>query len=75
MKEMQSLSLEIKRLTGGKADQYRDWVITKYLPNIESDLTGWSNEIQNIIEYGNTYSLRKTVRANSRFSKWPARNC
>lgn len=59
MKEMQSLSLEIKRLTSGKADQYRDWVITKYLPNIESDLTGWSNEIQNIIEYGNTYSPKK----------------
>ncbi|HHU24787.1 MAG TPA: extracellular solute-binding protein [Acholeplasmataceae bacterium] len=65
-KEMQNLSLEIKRLTGGKADQYRDWVITKYLPNIESDLITWSDEIQNIIEYGNTFSDKKN--GSSEFS-------
>src|SRR5690606_15216342 len=41
------LALDIKKLTGNQIDENRDWEITDYLPNIESDITNFGNQIKN----------------------------
>lgn len=45
MSQINDLSLEIKKLVGSNDDQYREWVITDYLPNIESDLKNMADII------------------------------
>lgn len=57
--EINQMALQIKGLTNGQSDQYRDWKITKYIPNLESELIRWSNEIDSLIEYGNQFSTNK----------------
>lgn len=46
MNSINDLSLEIKKLVGSNDDQYREWVITDYLPNIEADLNNMADLIQ-----------------------------
>ncbi len=36
--DINSLSLEIKKLTGNQVDRYKEWVITDYIPNIKDRL-------------------------------------
>ena len=56
MDEMSELSLEIKSLTNGQKDTYRNWNISKYIPNLQDELNRWCDEINALREYLKTYS-------------------
>ncbi|MDF2842557.1 MAG: transporter permease subunit [Herbinix sp.] len=46
VKEINDLSLQVKKLTGGgEEDKYRDFEIEEYIPDIKERLTGWADEI------------------------------
>lgn len=45
------LSLQIKKLTGNQVDEYRDWEISDYIPNIQSDLIDKAAQINDIYDY------------------------
>lgn len=45
------LSLKIKKLTGNQVDEFRDWDIADFIPNIQSDLLYNANELQIIYDY------------------------
>jgi ABC-type glycerol-3-phosphate transport system substrate-binding protein len=66
MKEMNDMSLQIKGLTNGQSDQYRDWEISKYIPNLKSELLRWADELDNLVTYGNKLSDAKN--GSSEFS-------
>ncbi len=59
MDEMSDVSLQIKALTNGQTDEYRDWEISKYIPNLKNDILRWADEIKAIINYGNQYAPKK----------------
>lgn len=48
------LSLEIKKLTGNQIDEYRDWEITDYIPNIANNLNSAADKLQVIYDYLNS---------------------
>lgn len=58
MNEMSDISLQIKALTNGQTDEYRDWEISKYIPTLKDDLLRWCDEIEDIINYGNKLATK-----------------
>ena len=56
MDEMNDLSLEIKSLTNGQTDTYRNWNISKYIPDLEDRLNGWCSQINNLRDYLKKFS-------------------
>ncbi len=40
LRQINQLSLEIKRLTGNQVDRYKEWVLSDYIPNIGERLQG-----------------------------------
>jgi len=56
LSEINSLSLEITRLSGGKADQYRSYNVREYIPDIEDRLGGWSRDCTAAVEYIKQFS-------------------
>lgn len=46
-----SLSLQIKKLTGNQLDEDRDWEITEFLPSVVSDLSGAADKLESIQSY------------------------
>ncbi|HLU23887.1 MAG TPA: extracellular solute-binding protein [Bacillaceae bacterium] len=50
-REMQEFALTIKKLTGGEADQAREWNISEYIPDVPETLTGWADRLQKESEY------------------------
>ena len=66
MSEMSDISLQIKALTNGQTDEYRDWNITQYIPHLESSITSWIDRLESVITYGNQFSDGKN--GSSEFS-------
>ena len=64
--EMSDVSLQIKALTNGQSDEYRDWEISKHIPELEEYFESWANELESIIDEGN--KLSKNRRGSSEFS-------
>ena len=56
MDEMNELSLEIKSLTNGQTDTYRNWNISKYIPDLEDKLNGWCDRINDLRGYLKQFS-------------------
>ncbi|MBP5551441.1 MAG: extracellular solute-binding protein [Bacilli bacterium] len=56
MDEMNDLSLEIKSLTNGQTDTYRNWNISKYIPDLEDRLNSWCDQINNLRDYLKQFS-------------------
>ena len=56
LSEINNLSLEITRLSGGKADQYRSYNVREYIPDIEERLGGWSRDCADAVEYVKQFS-------------------
>jgi ABC-type glycerol-3-phosphate transport system substrate-binding protein len=48
MREIQQLSLEIKRYTAGSNDLYRDWDIETFFPTASQDLKTWADQLDNM---------------------------
>ncbi len=65
LSEINSLSLEITRLSGGVADQYRSYNVREYIPDIEDRLNGWGDECAAAVEYVKQYSA---IGSGSAFS-------
>lgn len=56
LSEINTLSLEITRLSGGKADQYRNYNVREYIPDIEDRLNGWSRDCAAAVDYIKQFS-------------------
>ena len=56
LSEINTLSLEITRLSGGKADQYRSYNVREYIPDIEDRLNGWSRDCAAAVDYIKQFS-------------------
>ncbi len=54
--EINALSLEVTRLSGGSADQYRSYNVREYIPDIEDRLNGWADDCEASVEYVKRYS-------------------
>ena len=59
MSQISDLSLEVKKVAGTNKDKYRDLKITRYIPDIETKLHGWVQEL-----YSVTASAQKYVGAS-----------
>lgn len=62
LKQINDISLQIKKLTGNTNDQYRDWEIVEYMPTIEKDLNSIADSLK--VQYENTVKLNNN-NANS----------
>lgn len=58
--EINQLSLELRKMTGGTVDRNRDWEISDYFPEIENTLQGWHQELVAIYEYIRDLSENET---------------
>lgn len=56
MDEMSAMALQIKYLTNGQSDTYRKWQITDQIPNLESELLRWADELDSVRDYFKVYS-------------------
>ena len=65
LSEINTLSLEITRLSGGKADQYRSYNVREYIPDVEERLNGWSRDCADAVEYVSRFS---SIGSGSAFS-------
>ena len=65
LSEINALSLEITRLSGGKADQYRSYNVRQYIPDIEERLNGWGDDCAAAVEYIKQFS---SIGSGSAFS-------
>ncbi len=65
LSEINSLSLEITRLSGGVADQYRSYNVREYIPDIEERLSGWGDDCAAAVEYVKQFS---SIGSGSAFS-------
>lgn len=59
MEEMSDISIQIKALSNGQTDEYRDWKITDYIPTLRSDIENWMIQLDKIIDAGNSISPSK----------------
>lgn len=50
MNGVNDLSLEVTKVAGTNKDKYRDLKITRYIPDIQSRLYGWADELYEISE-------------------------
>jgi len=60
MDEMNEMSLKIKYLTNGQSDIYRNWNITKHIPELESELLRWADELNNLRDYLKEFSSKSS---------------
>lgn len=44
--DINTLSLEIKKLTGNQVDPFKEWVISDYIPDLEAQLTAIADDLQ-----------------------------
>ena len=64
--EINGLSLEVVRLTGGvRTDQYRDYQLLTYIPNLVDLLNGWADQCDAMVERMKSLS---TTGSGSAFS-------
>ena len=57
LSEINGLSLEVVRLTGGiTTDRYRDYELLTYIPNLVEILTGWADRLDATVETMKGYS-------------------
>lgn len=50
MREISRMTLEIKKLTGNKLDLYRDWNLLEYMPELDKQLSGWADDLDQRFE-------------------------
>jgi ABC-type glycerol-3-phosphate transport system substrate-binding protein len=44
--DINTLSLQIKKLTGNRVDPYKEWVISDYIPNLKDQLIGIADDLR-----------------------------
>ncbi|MBQ3078671.1 MAG: extracellular solute-binding protein, partial [Clostridia bacterium] len=65
LSEINGLSLEVVRLSGGMTDKYRDYELLTYIPNLVEILTGWADGCKEMVDYVKAYS---SIGSGSAFS-------
>lgn len=55
MSGISDLSLEVTKVAGTNKDKYRDLKIVRYIPDIDTRLMGWVNNLRDIAEYAKYY--------------------
>lgn len=50
MKDMSDVALDIRMVSGGSVDEYRDWDIEEYLPNLSERIEAQADELQSVYE-------------------------
>jgi ABC-type glycerol-3-phosphate transport system substrate-binding protein len=48
--DINTLSLEIKKLTGNQVDPYKEWVISDYIPDIEEQLIAIADDLESDLD-------------------------
>ncbi|WP_253701695.1 extracellular solute-binding protein [Bacillus sp. FJAT-27445] len=51
MREIEGLSLSIKKLTGNQIDKSRGWKITEFIPDIKQRVGGWADKLEKESKY------------------------
>ncbi|WP_409273498.1 extracellular solute-binding protein [Neobacillus sp. SCS-31] len=51
MREIEGLSLSIKKLTGNQIDKSRGWKITEFIPDIKERVADWANKLEEESKY------------------------
>ena len=49
--EMNTLGLNVKKITGNNTDKAIDWDMESYFPNLKDTLNGWKRDINNVKAY------------------------
>ncbi|MCM3720209.1 extracellular solute-binding protein [Fictibacillus phosphorivorans] len=82
MREMEELTLEIRKLTGNQTDTARGWKISEYIPGIDKKLAGWADELESELKHLRTLdntdedskdmiSLKMAIQKLRKLSKEP----
>jgi ABC-type glycerol-3-phosphate transport system substrate-binding protein len=62
MAEINNLALDVQKITGNNFDEFRDWDISEFMPNLEQDLNGFYERIKNL------YDLWTSIQGSKRGS-------
>jgi len=68
MSGISDLSLEVTKVAGTNKDKYRDLKITRYIPDVQARLEGWSSELRGLVEQALPYVKAKKAEDVAAFS-------
>ena len=68
MSGISDLSLEVTKVAGTNTDKYRDLKLTRYIPDIQERLQGWTDELYEITEKAAVYVDAKKPEDVAAFS-------
>jgi ABC-type glycerol-3-phosphate transport system substrate-binding protein len=64
IEEINDLYLDIVKLTGGNTDKNKQWNVSQYIPNIESTLNEWIEELDDLRTLTNNISKSDATKQN-----------
>lgn len=59
MSRVNDLSLEVTKVAGTNKDKYRDFSLEAYIPEIGETMTGWADELNQVMEDAKMYNPNK----------------
>ena len=59
MSKVNDLSLEVTKVAGTNKDKYRDFSLEGYIPGIGDTMTGWADELNQVMENAKVYNPGK----------------
>lgn len=59
MSRVNDLSLEVTKVAGTNKDKYRDFSLEAYIPGIGEMMTGWADELSQVMEDARVYNPKK----------------
>lgn len=59
MSKVNDLSLEVTKVAGTNKDKYRDFSLEGYIPGIGDTMTGWADELSQVMENAKVYNPGK----------------
>ncbi len=59
MSRVNDLSLEVTKVAGTNKDKYRDFSLEAYIPGIGETMTGWADELNQVMEDAKMYNPNK----------------
>ncbi len=68
MSGISDLSLEVTKVAGTNTDKYRDLRLTRYIPDIQERLQGWTDELYALADEANGYVDAKKAEDVAAFS-------
>lgn len=59
MGKVNDLSLEVTKVAGTNKDKYRDFSLEDYIPGLGRTMTGWADELRQVMENARVYNPKK----------------